>query len=149
MRAVVQRVTKARVTVGDTTVGAIETGLLVFLGVETGDDARDAAYIADKIAGLRVFEDADGKMNLSVADVGGAVLAVSQFTLLGDVRKGKRPSFTEAARPELAEPLCRVCADRLKALGLRVAEGVFRAEMLVELCNDGPVTLLIDSRKKF
>jgi D-tyrosyl-tRNA(Tyr) deacylase len=100
-------VKKARVTVGETLAGAIETGLVAFLGVEAGDEASDAIYIADKIAGLRVFEDADGKMNRSALDTGGAVLAVSQFTLLGDVRKGKRPNFTRAARPEHAEPLCR------------------------------------------
>jgi D-tyrosyl-tRNA(Tyr) deacylase len=149
MRAVVQRVKRARVTVGERLAGAIETGLLAFLGAEDGDEERDAFYIADKIAGLRIFEDADGRMNLSVADAGGAVLAVSQFTLLGDARKGKRPNFIAAARPELAEPLCRSCTDRLRASGLRVEEGVFRAEMLVELCNDGPVTLLLDSRKRF
>ncbi|MDR2296353.1 MAG: D-tyrosyl-tRNA(Tyr) deacylase [Clostridiales Family XIII bacterium] len=149
MRAVVQRVREARVTVGETLAGAIGPGLLAFIGVEEGDDARDANHIADKIAGLRVFEDADGKMNLSVAETGGAVLVVSQFTLLGDVRKGKRPSFAAAARPALAEPLCRACADRLRAAGLHVEEGVFRAEMLVGICNDGPVTLLIDSRKRF
>ncbi|MDR2771283.1 MAG: D-tyrosyl-tRNA(Tyr) deacylase [Clostridiales Family XIII bacterium] len=149
MRAVVQRVKEARVTVGETLAGAIGTGLLAFLGAEDGDEARDAAYIADKIAGLRVFADADGKMNLSVAEAGGAVLAVSQFTLLGDARKGRRPNFTAAARPELAEPLCRACTDRLRALGLRVEEGVFRAEMLVDIRNDGPVTLLLDSRKRF
>ncbi|MDR1572987.1 MAG: D-tyrosyl-tRNA(Tyr) deacylase [Clostridiales Family XIII bacterium] len=149
MRAVVQRVKEARVRVGETLTGAIETGLVAFLGAETGDEASDALYIADKIAGLRVFEDADGRMNLSAPDVGGAVLAVSQFTLLGDVRKGKRPNFMRAARPEHAEPLCRLCTDRLRALGLRVEEGVFRAEMLVEISGDGPVTLLIDSRKRF
>ncbi|MDR1247341.1 MAG: D-tyrosyl-tRNA(Tyr) deacylase [Clostridiales Family XIII bacterium] len=149
MRAVVQRVKQARVTVGDRTAGAIGTGLVAFVGVETGDGESDAIYIADKIAGLRVFEDSDGKMNLSVSDAGGAVLAVSQFTLLGDVRKGKRPSFAEAARPETAEPLYRVCADRLRSLSLRVEEGVFGAEMLVEIHNDGPVTLLLDSRKAF
>jgi D-tyrosyl-tRNA(Tyr) deacylase len=137
------------VTVGDRTAGAIGTGLVAFVGVETGDGESDAIYIADKIAGLRVFEDSDGKMNLSVSDAGGAVLAVSQFTLLGDVRKGKRPSFAEAARPETAEPLYRVCADRLRSLSLRVEEGVFGAEMLVEIHNDGPVTLLLDSRKAF
>jgi D-tyrosyl-tRNA(Tyr) deacylase len=149
MRAVVQRVKSARVTVGERQTGAIGTGLLAFIGAEEGDEARDALFIADKIAGLRVFEDADGKMNLSVADAGGAVLVVSQFTLLGDARKGKRPNFIAAARPEIAEPLCRACADRLRAFGLPVEEGVFRAEMLVELCNDGPVTLLLDSRKRF
>jgi D-tyrosyl-tRNA(Tyr) deacylase len=149
MRAVVQRVKEARVTVGERLAGAIGPGLLVFLGVEEGDDARDANYIADKTAGLRIFEDADGKMNLSVADTHGAVLVVSQFTLLGDVRKGKRPSFVAAARPALAEPLCRACVDRLRAAGLRVEEGVFRADMLVKIYNDGPVTLLIDSRKRF
>ncbi|MDR2356289.1 MAG: D-tyrosyl-tRNA(Tyr) deacylase [Clostridiales Family XIII bacterium] len=149
MRAVVQRVKEARVTVGETLAGAIGPGLLVFLGVEEGDDARDAVYIADKTAGLRVFADAAGKMNLSVAETGGAVLVVSQFTLLGDVRKGKRPSFTAAAQPARAQPLCRACTDRLRALGLHVEEGVFRAEMLVDIQNDGPVTLLIDSRKRF
>jgi D-tyrosyl-tRNA(Tyr) deacylase len=149
VRAVVQRVKEARVTVGGRIVGAVGIGLIAFIGVETGDDERDATYIADKIAGLRVFEDADGKMNLCAADAGGGVLAVSQFTLLGDARKGKRPSFAGAARPELAEPLYGLCVKRLRSPGLRVEEGVFGAEMLVEVHNDGPVTLLLDSRKTF
>jgi D-tyrosyl-tRNA(Tyr) deacylase len=149
VRAVVQRVKEARVTVCGRTVGAVGIGLVAFIGVETGDDGRDAVYIADKIAGLRVFEDADGKMNLCAADAGGGVLAISQFTLLGDARKGRRPSFADAARPELAEPLYSACAERLRSLGLHVGEGVFGAEMLVEVHNDGPVTLLLDSRKKF
>jgi D-tyrosyl-tRNA(Tyr) deacylase len=149
VRAVVQRVKEARVTVLGGTTGGIGIGLVAFIGVETGDCGRDADYIADRIAGLRVFEDADGKMNLSVSDVGGGVLAVSQFTLLGDARKGRRPSFAGAAGRDIAAPLYRACADRLRSLGLCVGEGVFGADMLVEIHNDGPVTLLLDSRKKF
>ena len=149
MRAVVQRVTGARVEVRGETVGAIGKGFLVLLGVAQGDTAADAAYLAEKTAGLRVFEDAAGKMNLALNDVGGAVLAVSQFTLLGDCRKGRRPGFTEAAPPELADRLYQEYVSALRAAGLTVATGVFRAEMQVQLTNDGPVTLLLDSRKAF
>ena len=149
MRAVVQRVSEARVEVDGQVVGAIDRGFLVLLGVAQGDTAADAAYLAEKTAGLRVFEDAAGKMNLALNDVGGAVLAVSQFTLLGDCRKGRRPGFTDAAAPELADRLYNDYVAALRATGLSVATGVFRAEMRVFLVNDGPVTLLLDSRKTF
>jgi D-aminoacyl-tRNA deacylase len=149
MRAVVQRVSRASVTVEGQIVGKIERGLLVLLGVTHADTEAAADYLAEKIAGLRVFEDDAGKMNLSVADVGGAVLAVSQFTLYGDVRKGKRPSFDDAARPEQARKLYEHFIDRIRALGLRCESGVFQAMMQVELVNDGPVTILLDSEKAF
>lgn len=149
MRAVVQRVTEARVEVDGQLVGAIGQGFLVLLGVANGDTQTDAAYLAEKTAGLRVFEDAAGKMNLALSEVGGAVLAVSQFTLLGDCRKGRRPGFTDAAPPELADTLYNAYVAALRATGLSVATGVFRAEMQVRLVNDGPVTLLLDSRKLF
>ena len=149
MRAVIQRVREARVEVDGATVGAIGTGMLVLLGVARDDTVADAAYLAEKTAGLRIFEDGDGKMNLALPEVGGAVLVVSQFTLLGDCRKGRRPGFTEAAPPELADALYGDFAATLRARGLTVATGVFRAEMLVHLVNDGPVTLLLDSRKIF
>ena len=149
MRAVVQRVRDARVEVGGEVVGAIGRGFLVLLGVARGDTPADAACLAEKTAGLRVFEDAAGKMNLALHDVGGAVLAVSQFTLLGDCRKGRRPGFTDAAPPELADRLYNDYVAALRAAGLEVATGVFRAEMQVHLINDGPVTLLLDSRKTF
>ena len=149
MRCVVQRVSHASVTVEGELVSKIEKGYMVLLGAETGDTEADARYCAEKIAGLRVFEDADDKMNLSVKDVGGSVLLVSQFTLLGAARKGRRPSFINAARPEVAEPLC----DRVKALleeaGVPVLTGRFRTHMEVDLLNDGPVTILLDSRKGF
>jgi D-tyrosyl-tRNA(Tyr) deacylase len=146
---VVQRVTQTRVEVGGEVVGAIDRGFLVLLGVANGDTPVDAAYLAERTAGLRVFEDADGKMNLALHEVGGAVLAVSQFTLLGDCRKGRRPGFTDAAPPELAARLYNDYVAALRATGLTVATGVFRAEMQVHLTNDGPVTLLLDSRKTF
>ncbi len=149
MRAVVQRVTEADVTVDGRVTGAIGKGLVVLLGVEEGDGPADAAYLADKLSGLRIFEDPAGKMNLSLADAGGEVLAVSQFTLLGDARKGKRPSFTRAAGPEEADRLYRAFVELLTARGHRVAEGVFRAEMQVRIYNDGPVTILLDSRRLF
>lgn len=149
MRAVVQRVAEARVDVDGRTVGAIGRGLLVLLGVGEGDGEQDLAYLAEKTAGLRIFEDEQGKMNLSVADVGGAVLVVSQFTLYGDCRKGRRPSFTPAAAPETANRLYEEFVLRLRAAGLEVATGVFQAHMRVHLLNDGPVTLLLDSRREF
>ncbi len=149
MRAVVQRVSRAEVRVGGETVGSVGRGLLVLVGVEAGDGEADAAYVAEKTAGLRVFEDAGGKMNLSVREVGGGVLVVSQFTLLGDCRKGRRPSFTTSAEPAAAEALYGSVVRRLADLGLPVATGRFRAEMAVELVNDGPVTLLLDSRRGF
>ena len=147
MKACVQRVRRASVRVGDEVCGRIDAGLLVLLGVAAGDSPSDAAQMADKLAGLRIFEDPQGKMNLSLADVGGAMLVVSQFTLLGDCRKGRRPSFTDAAPPEIAEQLYRVFVQRVEALGVPVATGRFRAHMEVELINDGPVTLLVDSRE--
>ena len=149
MRAVVQRVTQADVTVDGRVTGKIDKGLMVLLGVEEGDSAEDARYMAQKTAGLRIFEDSEGKMNLSVKDVGGSVLAVSQFTLLGDARKGKRPSFVKAARPQEADTLYRMYIDLLKEEGINTGEGVFRAEMLVRIYNDGPVTILLDSDKLF
>ncbi|TWT31944.1 D-aminoacyl-tRNA deacylase [Blastopirellula retiformator] len=149
MRAVVQRVSSASVRVDGEVVGQIERGLLVLLGVEPEDGAADVAYIADKTANLRIFEDDAGKMNLSVVDIGGAVLAVSQFTLLGDCRKGRRPGFTGAAPPELANALYEEYVAAVRNLGLPVETGIFRADMKVSLINDGPVTLLLDSGKKF
>ncbi len=149
MRLVVQRVSRASVTVGGERISDIGAGDLALVGAEDGDTADDARYLADKLCGLRVFEDADGKMNLSVADVGGSVLLVSQFTLLGDARKGRRPSFSRAARPEIAEALLEDMCAQLKMRGLAVKTGRFGAHMEVELINDGPVTILIDSRKGF
>jgi D-tyrosyl-tRNA(Tyr) deacylase len=149
MRAVVQRVTQAGVTVAGKKVADITGGLLVLLGVEQGDNEKDAVYLADKIAGLRIFEDKVGKMNLSVVDIQAEVLVVSQFTLLGDCRKGRRPGFSNAAAPELAEPLCDRFVVLLREHGVTVQTGVFRADMAVDLVNDGPVTMLIDSRKLF
>jgi D-tyrosyl-tRNA(Tyr) deacylase len=149
MRAVIQRVSEASVTVGQTVVGSIERGFLVLVGVADTDEEKDALWIAEKVAGLRVFEDSEEKMNLSLADVQGAVLLVSQFTLFGDCRKGRRPSFVEAARPEKARALYEKLADNLRQLGLSVETGTFQAHMQVRLLNDGPVTLLIDSRKLF
>ena len=149
MRAVVQRVSRASVSVDNKIVGAIDAGLLVLLGVAHDDEDADADYLADKICGLRVFEDDGGKMNRSVADVGGAVLAVSQFTLFGDVRRGKRPSFDAAARPEQANRLYEYFVARVRAAGLRCETGIFQAMMNVELVNDGPVTILLDSKKTF
>jgi D-tyrosyl-tRNA(Tyr) deacylase len=146
MRAVLQRVSRAAVTIGGETAGAIERGLLVLLGVAVADTADDARRLADKVAGLRVFNDEAGKMNRSVADVGGGVLVVSQFTLYGDCRKGRRPSFIAAAPPEVAVPLYEAFVDALRALGLPTATGRFGAMMQVELVNDGPVTLIVDSR---
>jgi D-aminoacyl-tRNA deacylase len=149
MRAVLQRVTRAQVEVAGETVGAIGPGLLVLLGVGQEDDAVDARSLAEKSAGLRIFEDEQGKMNRSVVDVGGSVLVVSQFTLYGDCRKGRRPGFSAAAPPERAAQLYQQYVERLRQLGLTVATGVFQAEMAVELVNDGPVTLLLDSGKDF
>jgi D-aminoacyl-tRNA deacylase len=152
MRAVVQRVSSAAVTVGDETVGRIEHGLLVFVGVERDDGPQDAAYIAGKIRDLRVFEDpteASRHLNRSVGDVGGSVLVVSQFTLAADCRKGRRPSFDDAAEPQIAEPLYEAVVRELRSSGLPVATGTFQATMRVSLVNDGPVTLLLDSRKRF
>lgn len=149
MRAVVQRVTEASVTVEGKTVGSIGSGLMVLLGVEQGDTEKDGAYLAEKLAGLRIFEDDHEKMNLSVQQVGGSILLVSQFTLLGDVRHGKRPSFTQAAPPREADDLYEDLADRLRQKGIPVETGQFQAHMEVSLVNDGPVTILLDSRKVF
>jgi D-tyrosyl-tRNA(Tyr) deacylase len=149
MRAVIQRVIRASVKVEDEITGEIGRGLLALLGVGQEDVEADADYLAEKIAGLRVFEDDAGKMNLSVLDVGGAVLAVSQFTLFGDARRGKRPSFDAAARPDRARELCDYFVQRLRSLGLRCETGRFQAMMNVELVNSGPVTILLDSKKLF
>jgi D-tyrosyl-tRNA(Tyr) deacylase len=149
MRAVVQRVSSASVTVAGTVTGRIGRGFLVLLGIASDDTQEDLIYLAQKVIGLRVFEDADGKMNLSIAEAGGAMLVVSQFTLYGDCRKGRRPGFTDAARPDVAEPLYRAFVAELRGQGIAVETGQFQTEMQVSLVNDGPVTLLIDSRKQF
>ena len=149
MRCVIQRVSSAEVRVGDHLCGQIGLGLVALLGVEEGDTDADLRYCIDKTAHLRIFEDAQGKMNRSVLDTGGAVLAVSQFTLHGDARKGLRPSFIRAARPEEAIPMYNAYCAGLRAAGLEVAEGEFQAHMHVALVNDGPVTLLLDSRRAF
>ena len=148
MRAVVQRVTKGRVRVEGETVGEIGPGFVVLLGIGREDTRADAQYLAEKVVNLRVFEDEEGKMNLSLLDVGGEILAISQFTLYGDCRKGRRPSFT-AAVPEEARALYEGFVQEVAGYGLRVATGQFQAHMLVEIHNDGPVTLLLDSKKEF
>jgi D-tyrosyl-tRNA(Tyr) deacylase len=149
MRAVIQRVSGAKVTVGGETVGSINTGLLVLLGVAHDDDESDADYLARKTAGLRIFEDDAGKMNRSVLDIEGQVLVVSQFTLFGDCRRGRRPSFDDAAPPARADELYQRYAAQLTQQGLRVETGTFQAMMKVELANEGPVTILLDSKKLF
>ena len=149
MRAVVQRVSRARVTVNGETTGEIGLGLLVLLGVGAGDTRDGADYLAEKTIGLRIFEDAGGKMNLSVAEVGGALLVVSQFTLYGDARRGKRPSFDGAAPPEQARELYEYFVEKVRAAGLRSETGRFQETMQVELVNEGPVTILLDSGKAF
>ena len=149
MRCVIQKVTHAKVEVGGELVGSIEAGFMVLLGAQEGDTEADARYCAEKIAGLRVFEDENDKMNLSLKDVGGSVLLVSQFTLLADARHGRRPDFIQAARPEVAEPLCERVKAMLEEKGLTVENGRFRTDMQVSLTNDGPVTILLDSRKNF
>ena len=149
MRCVIQRVTRASVDVSGETVGRIDRGFLGLLGAEEGDTEADAKYCADKIAGLRVFEDASDRMNLSLQDVGGKVLLVSQFTLLADARHGRRPDFMKAAKPDVAEPLCDRVKEMLQEKGLTVETGRFRTHMEVSLLNDGPVTILLDSRKTF
>ncbi len=149
MRAVVQRVKHSQVTVEEEIVGKIQSGLMVLLGVEDGDTPKDAQYMIDKIANLRVFEDEDEKMNCSIKDVGGDILAVSQFTLLGDCRKGRRPSFINAARPDAANDLYELFVAGVREEGIKVETGVFQADMLVDIANDGPVTLLLDSKKQF
>ncbi len=149
MRAVIQRVHSARVEVDGEVTGRIDEGLMVLLGVEAGDTDRDLDYVVRKISGMRIFEDEQGRMNQSVAEVGGAVLLVSQFTLIGDCRKGRRPSFARAMDPAEAADYCDRCRDALIAEGLRVECGRFGAMMDVHLVNNGPVTLLVDSRKAF
>lgn len=149
MRACVQRVTEASVTVDQQIVGQIGRGLLVLLGVSDDDTPGDARQLADKVCGLRIFEDADNKMNRSLEEIGGALLVVSQFTLMGDCRKGRRPSFTKAAPPEQADELYQTFVAAVGVRGIRVETGQFRAHMDVALVNDGPVTLLLDSKKLF
>jgi D-tyrosyl-tRNA(Tyr) deacylase len=149
MRAVVQRVTRAKVTVDDKLIGEIGNGLVILLGIARDDTKLDAAYLVEKIVALRVFDDEAGKMNLSVKDVNGGMLIVSQFTLYGDVRRGLRPSWIEAAAPEVAEPMYEFFVRQVRAAVSEVATGSFRAMMQVELVNDGPVTILLDSKKLF
>jgi D-aminoacyl-tRNA deacylase len=149
VRAVVQRVSEASVTVDGKVTGSVAHGLCVLLGVGTQDGDEDARWMADKVCDLRIFEDEQGKLNRSVLDVGGGVLAVSQFTLYGDARKGTRPGFIDAARPEVAQPLYAKFCSLVRARGVQVGEGVFRATMQVRIVNEGPVTLLLDSRKLF
>lgn len=154
MRAVVQRVKKASVKIqntsdGDYINGEIDKGLLVFLGITHEDNDKDLDYIADKISGLRIFEDEQGKMNLSIDDIKGEILLISQFTLYGDCRKGRRPGFTDAARPEIAIPLYEKMIETLKLKGIKVEVGIFGADMLVDIQNDGPITILLDSSKLF
>ena len=149
MRAVVQRVTRARVTVDDELVGEIGQGLVVLLGVAHDDTKQDADYLAPKIVSLRIFDDAEGKMNLPLKEIDGGLLVVSQFTLYGDVRRGLRPSWSDAAPPEVAEPLYEYFVEASRKLIARVAAGSFRRMMQVELVNDGPVTIMLDSRKLF
>lgn len=146
MRAVVQRVRESRVEIDGQVVGQIAGGLMVLLGVQQGDSPRDIDFMVDKLANLRIFPDEQGKMNRSLLDVQGQMLLVSQFTLLGDCRKGRRPSFIQAEAPELANQLYRQVAERLSQLGISVATGIFAADMQVHLINDGPVTILLDSR---
>jgi D-aminoacyl-tRNA deacylase len=149
MRAVVQRVSHAKVSVNGEVTGEIGRGLLLLLGVASGDAPADADYLADKIVGLRIFEDSSGKMNLAVTEVGGALLVVSQFTLYGDVRRGKRPSFDGAATPQAARELYEHFVEKVRAAGLRCETGRFQETMQVELVNEGPVTILLDSAKTF
>lgn len=149
MRAVVQKVNQSSVTVDGEVKGSIGAGFMVLIGVETGDTEQDAIYIADKITGLRIFEDDEDKLNLSIEDIGGEILAVSQFTLLADARKGRRPGFTKAARPEEANKLYRKVITRIREKGIHVEEGVFQTHMVVNIENDGPVTILLDSHRLF
>jgi D-aminoacyl-tRNA deacylase len=149
MRAVVQRVSRAQVSVGEEVVGKIGPGLLVLLGVGKSDTKEDADYLATKILGLRIFDDENGKMNLSLTETRGSVLAVSQFTLYGDVRKGKRPSFDEAAPPQLARELYEYFVAKIREAGVTCETGRFQAMMEVELVNEGPVTILLDSKRAF
>lgn len=148
MRVVLQRVKHAKVDIDGQTVGQIEKGLLLLVGIKTGDTEEDLRYVADKLTGLRIFEDERGKMNDSIKEIGGSVLSVSQFTLYGNTSKGRRPSFIEAARPEIAEPLYHAFNEKLRANGLHVETGVFGADMAVSLVNDGPVTLIVASKNE-
>lgn len=149
MRTVVQRVSRAKVTVEGASVGEIDHGLMVLIGIGQGDNENDAEWLAEKCASLRIFSDDDGKMNLSVSDIDGSVLVVSQFTLYGDCRKGRRPSFVSAASPDEGNRLYQYFCNELRKRNLRVETGVFQADMDVELVNDGPVTLMLDSQKQF
>lgn len=149
MRAVLQRVTRARVIVADETIGEIDEGLVVLLGIAHDDKEQDAKYLIEKIVTLRIFEDAEGRMNLSLTETGGALLIVSQFTLYGDARRGRRPSWSEAAAPEVAEPLYEFFVAEARRSVSQVATGSFRRMMQVELINDGPVTILLDSHRLF
>lgn len=149
MRAVVQRVASSSVTVEGETTGKIDKGLMVLLGVADGDTDKDVTYMVDKIVNLRIFEDENDKMNLSLQDIGASLLVVSQFTLLGDCRKGRRPSFIEAARPEMADNLYQKFVNKARSMGIRTETGRFKTHMMVELINDGPVTILVDSNKNF
>ena len=149
MRAVVQRVTEGSVSVENKVVGQIGAGMVILLGVEDGDTEKDADYIADKVAGLRIFDDENGVMNISITDAGGEILSISQFTLLADARKGKRPSYIKAARPEEANKLYEYFNEKLEDKGIHVETGIFQTDMLVKISNDGPVTILLDSKKLF
>ena len=149
LRAVIQRVSQASVTVDHQIVGQIRKGFLVLLGVAAGDSEADLEYLVNKVSGLRIFEDEHAKMNLSLQEIGGAALVVSQFTLFGDVRRGRRPCFTEAAAPLIADQLYQQFCQKLRELGIKVEKGIFQADMQVNLINDGPVTILLDSRKTF
>lgn len=149
MRAVVQKVSSSKVTVDGQIVGQINQGLMVLLGVTHDDTSKDVDYMVDKVTNLRIFEDEEGKMNLSLKDVDGEILAVSQFTLYGDARRGRRPSFSDAARPEVANPLYEEFVKKIKDQGINVGTGIFGAHMMVDLTNDGPVTILLESRKEF
>ena len=149
MRAVIQRVKESSVAIEGQVVGLCAQGLMVLIGVEVGDTDKDLSYIADKVPNLRIFEDEAGKMNRSLLDIGGQILAISQFTLLGDARGGRRPSFTAAARPDTAVPLYEALVEKWRSLGIHVETGEFGADMQVSLINDGPVTILLDSRRLF
>ena len=149
MRAVVQKVSSSKVTVDEEVIGQINHGLLVLLGVTHDDTSKDVDYMVDKVTNLRIFEDENEKMNLSLKDVGGEILAVSQFTLYGDARKGRRPSFSDAARPEVANPLYEEFVEKIKSQGINVGTGKFGAHMMVDLTNDGPVTILLESKREF
>lgn len=149
MRAVIQRVKSSSVAIDGQVVGQCAQGLMVLIGVESGDTDKDMAYLADKVPNLRIFEDENGKMNRSLQDIGGQILAISQFTLLGDARGGRRPSFTAAARPDTAVPLYEALVEKWRGMGIHVETGVFGADMQVSLINDGPVTILLDSHKLF